>query len=74
MNAYIEKNADKNYIRLLCRYFLKNTYIKITKKLNPEYILTVARLAPDKMYIKYLVKDFAYLHEKNLIKRTFLYL
>ncbi len=71
MNAYIEKKCKQKLHPTIIPIPLEE-YIhtsKSLKKPNPEYILTVARLAPDKMYIKYLVKDFAYLHEKNLIKK-----
>ena len=70
MNTFIER---KIHYRLVNRNIIP---IPINKNESVEsvrgsYILSVCRMSPEKMYVKYLINDFAKLVEDNKINSSF---
>lgn len=68
MNDYIEKRCGRSLHPTILPIPLNDPSSKSYVGSNfQNYILTVGRLAPDKMYLKYLIKDFgAFLDENKL--------
>lgn len=72
MNVYIEKkcHCDLHPTIIPIPYDNIQDYHSTTEPVTEEYILSVARLSSEKMYIKHLIKDFGELLNENLIPQN----
>ena len=70
MNLYIEKRCHKNLTPIILPIPLNDASHNSVPYNSSNYILTVGRLASDKMYLKYLIKDFGALLTKTAIDVT----